>query len=286
MSRQIKHLKQLGFLTIAQNNDSTDYLKLAYFQALTIKKAMPNSLYAVIVDEYTAKYLSEEHKKVFDFVILMGEDYCTDEQIKMANEWQVFNLSPFKETIKLESDLLITRDISHWIETFRLKDIILSLGCKNFKQETATSRFYRRIFDINELPDIYNGLMYFKYSKVAANFFYTAKSIFSNWGYISKNVLKNAATQTASTDLVYALAAKIIGVENCTLPEIDFINFVHMKPAINDWSHTPWHEQVYYELDPPMLRINNVNQYYPVHYFEKNWVTDDLIEEYKNECLG
>jgi hypothetical protein len=33
-----------------------------------------------------------------------------------------------------------------------------------------------------------------------------------------------------------------------------------------------------------MLRINNVNQYHPLHYQEKSWVSDQLIERYE-QCL-
>jgi hypothetical protein len=83
-----------------------------------------------------------------------------------------------------------------------------------------------------------------------------------------------------TTDVVYAVTAKILGVETCTLP-IDWINFVHMKPAINQWPETPWTELVVAELDLPMVRINNVNQYHPLHYYEKAWVTDDVVKEYE-----
>ena len=38
-----------GFLTIAQNTDGVDYLRLAYAQAMSIKLTMPGSQYCVIV---------------------------------------------------------------------------------------------------------------------------------------------------------------------------------------------------------------------------------------------
>ena len=36
------------------------------------------------------------------------------------------------------------------------------------------------------------------------------------------------------------------------------------------------------ETDLPMVRINNVNQYHPLHYHEKSWVTDDIVKEYES----
>jgi hypothetical protein len=125
--------------------------------------------------------------------------------------------------------------------------------------------------------------MYFRYSQESAKFFWYAEQIFNNWAHIRDNVLINCRDEDPTTDVVYAVAAKILGEENCTLPGIDFINFVHMKSDINGFSrHWPWYESVIYESDLPMIRINNVNQYHPIHYYEKDWVTDDLIKEYED----
>ena len=274
-----------GFLTIAQNTAEVDYLRLAYAQAMSIKLTMPDSQYCVVVDEDTEKQITDKHRDLFDDIVVLDEDYAKQDDWKLANEWQVFELSPYKETIKVESDILFTRSITHWWHAFRLRDIVLSLGTKNFKGDPATSRVYRRIFDANQLPDVYNGLMYFRYSETASEFFDIAEQVFKQWETVKENVLKGFSYEEASTDVVYAIAAKILGVERCTLPDCDFINFTHMKNAINDWpDDKPWDEMIMTELDLPMIRINNVNQYHPVHYQDKNWLTDEIIERYE-ECL-
>ena len=284
MRRVNEHQAQQGFMTIAQNTADVDYLRLAYVQAMSIKLTMPNSLYAVAVDKNTLAQVTEQHRKVFDYVITIENDLAQDETWKLSNEWQAFYLTPFKETIKLESDIVFTRSIAHWWTVFRLKNVVLSTGCRDYKQELSNSREYRKLFDDNELPDTYNGLMYFRYSKEAAEFFYQAEQIFKNWAHIRDKVLLNCRDDNPTTDVVYALAAKIIGVEQCTLPSVDFINFVHMKPAINNFSQQiPWNELVVSELDVPMLRINNINQYHPVHYHDKEWATPKIIKEYENE---
>ena len=57
-----------------------------------------------------------------------------------------------------------------------------------------------------------------------------------------------------------------------------------MKSAINGFSQQmPWYGSVLSEIELPMIRINNINQYYPLHYYDKDWVSDKLIEEYENE---
>lgn len=274
-----------GFLTIAQNTDGVDYLRLAYAQAMSIKLTMPDSQYCVIVDKSTNEQITDEQRLVFDHIRVLDEDYAKQDEWKLANEWQVFNLSPYKETIKVESDILFTRSIEHWWHAFRLRDIVLSLGTRDFKGKQAKSRVYRKIFDANQLPDVYNGLMYFRYSKTASEFFEIAEQVFKQWETVKENILKGFSYEEASTDVVYAITAKTLGVELCTLPDCDFINFTHMKNAINDWpDDKSWTEMIMTEIDLPMIRINNVNQYHPVHYQDKNWLTDEIIERYK-ECL-
>ena len=279
------HQAQQGFMTIAQNTVDIDYLKLAYVQAMSIKLTMPGSLYAVAVDKNTLAQVTEQHRRVFDYVITIDTDLAEEETWKLSNEWQAFYLTPFKETIKLESDIVFTRSIQHWWTAFRLKNVVLSTGCRNYQQELSTAREYRKLFDDNELPDTFNGLMYFRYSREATEFFTLAEQIFKNWAYIRDNVLLNCRDDNPTTDVVYALAAKLIGVEDCTLPNLDFINFVHMKPAINSWTSTPWPELVMCETELPMIRIANTNQYHPIHYHEKSWVTPELVEEYEHELF-
>jgi len=61
-----RHKEQLGFLTFAVNSKETDYLRLAYMQALTVKHTQKNNRYAVVVDSATAELKNDKHKKVFD----------------------------------------------------------------------------------------------------------------------------------------------------------------------------------------------------------------------------
>jgi hypothetical protein len=273
----MNHKEQLGFLTVACNTEQTDYLRLAYLQALNIKQTQKNNKFAVIVDRATASKIADKYKEVFDYIVEAPEhDYGP-----YGTEAFVFELTPFKETIKLESDLLFTRSIDHWVQTFRLRDVILSTGCKNYQQEQSGSRRYRKVFDDNDLPDVYNGLMYFRFTKTAKNFFDTAKRIYANWNNILDE-LKNCRDTVPSTDVVFALAARIVGEEFCTLPTADFVNFVHMKPAVNGFDEGLTFDEVFVtEFDQGMIRINNVNQYHPLHYYNKNFNIDQLIEFYE-----
>jgi len=274
----MNHHAQQGFLTIAANTAEVDYLQLAYLQALNIKATQRIKSFAVIVDPATNQQIQEHHKQAFDYIIEAPASTVGPYGLEV----QAFWLTPFKETVKLESDLLLTRSINHWWTAFRLRDVVLSTGCQTYLQQPATSRRYRKLFDDNNLPDVYNGLMYFRYSKTSADFFRKAAEIFTNWNIV-KNSLLNCRDDHPTTDVVYALTAEIIGREFCTIPSMNFINFVHMKPAINGYPESARFQDMYVtEFDHGMIRINNINQYHPVHYHEKDFPTKEMYEYFRS----
>ena len=263
--------EQFGFVTIAQNGQ-VDYLHLAYEQAKNIKATQSLNSCAVIVDAQTAEHLTTGHRKTFDHIIILPQDLARDEVWKQSNEWQTFRLTPYKETIKLESDLLFTRDITHWLSALRLQEVCFSYHCRNYQNNIVANSPYRNTFKLNKLPDIYTGMFYFRYSQTATDLFRTARAIYQNWSEVKQQLTQ--CEENPSTDLVFALAAKIIGEERCFIPSLEFFNFVHMKSQIQHWSdQQSWTEYVNVEKDNNILRINNLNQYQPVHYYDKNFIS-------------
>jgi hypothetical protein len=75
-----------------------------------------------------------------------------------------------------------------------------------------------------------------------------------------------------STDVVYAMAAQIMGTERVTLPAGLGPNMVHMKRDINRLQVNNWTDQLIWETDP--VRINTVAQWGLVHYNNKLWRID------------
>jgi hypothetical protein len=98
-------------------------------------------------------------------------------------------------------------------------------------------------------------------------FFQLVRDIFQNWAEYKK--LLKFADEEASTDLVYAVAAKIIGTENVTLPVGLGPTIVHMKQHINNLQGSDWTQELVWEHNP--LRINTVAQQGMFHYYIKDW---------------
>ena len=271
-------MNDVGILTIAQNGEH-DYLSMAYFQALMIKKNMPSMPYCVIVDETTNAKISDKMKNVFDYIKVLEIDHSANDTWKMKNEPQVYKFTPFNQTLKLEADLLINKDITHWLNLLSKKDMVISVGCKNFLGKPATSRAYRKLLDSNNLPDLYTGMMYFKKSDFCENFFRIAQEIFLNWEVISKELNYGLKTEP-STDVVYSLVSSIVGIEKCSIPSLDFFQFVHMKPRINNWLFSDYDEITVIEIED-QLRLANTNIYDPLHYHQKTFLDSDKIKNYE-----
>jgi hypothetical protein len=183
------------------------------------------------------------------------------------NDWQMFQASPYRQTIKLEADMLATSPIDHWWTLFENKDVVISLGARTYYDQPAESRYYRKVFDSNYLPDVYNAITYWRLSSTAKDFFQLVRGIFENWNEYKK--LLKFSEDHASTDVVYAMAAKIMGAEQVTLPLGLGPTIVHMKQHINGLKTEHWPQELIWEHDP--LRINTVAQHGLFHYHIKDW---------------
>ena len=189
-----------------------------------------------------------------------------------ANDWQMFQISPYRQTIKLEADMIAAGPVDHWWTLFEHRDLVISQGCRNFYDQPGSNRHYRRIFDANNLPDVYNAITYWRLSNTAQEFFGLVRSIFDHWA--DYRTLLKFPDDVATTDVVYAMAAQIIGIENCTLPRDLGPQIVHMKKFINPIQGIDWTKELVWEHTNPGLRINTVAQHGFVHYHIKEWANE------------
>ena len=187
-----------------------------------------------------------------------------------ANDWQVFHASPYRQTIKLEADMICASPIDHWWTLFEHRDVVVSQGARTFYDKPAESRYYRKTFDENNLPDVYNAITYWRLSITAREFFDLVRAIFEQWAEY-RSLLK-FPDELPTTDVVYAMAAIIIGPERVTLPEGLGPTIVHMKRYINPIQTDDWTKELTWETDP--LRINTVAQFGLVHYHIKEWLNE------------
>ena len=202
-----------------------------------------------------------------NITIITRDDLPHGDQGGFANDWQCWRVSPYRETIKLEADMLMASAIDHWWTLFEHRDVVISQGARDFYGTRTQCRRYRRIFDVNHLPDVYNAITYWRVSHTAQQFWQLVRAIFGHWDQY--RTLLKFAEDTPSTDVVYAMAAVIMGAERITLPEGAGPMITHMKPHINPTHSDNWTQELTWETDP--MRINTVAQWGALHYHVKQW---------------
>lgn len=231
-----------GFVIMAQNTN-VDYVACAETLKKSILRVMPESNVTIITD--------------LPFKL---EGF--------ANDWQVYDASPYEYTIKLEADMIVPTSIEHWWDILKHRDVVVSSTIRNYKGEISNARAYRKFIDDNNLPDVYNAITYFKKSDFAKDFFNTVKNIFQNWEEYKK-ILKCNIDEEASTDWVYSIACHIMGVENTTM-DFSSMSMVHMKQFINNTITDDWTKELVVEYTNP-IKIGTFPQRYPFHYYMKDF---------------
>ena len=76
---------------------------------------------------------------------------------------------------------------------------------------------------------------------------------------------------TPSTDVVYAIAATIVGPETCTMPFASYPTIIHMKRHIIAAKRDPRVDELICEYRDYELRVNTIVQQGAFHYNVKNW---------------
>ena len=258
----MKPIEEQGYVIMAINTDTVDYLDCARTLAKTIKLRHPEASVCLITDQTHANDPLYNHYRVLENPDLSNP---------YANDWQVFSLTPYRETIKLEADMMIASDIDHWWTMFRHRDLVISTGCRNWRDQVSTARHYRKVFDANHLPDVYNAVTYWRLSETARDFFVLVRDIFANWSEFKRMI--KFPEPVPSTDLVYAMAAEIIGRERVTMPYASYPKIVHMKRHHAGTTDANWTKELIWELDP--MRIQTHPQWGAFHYHVKDWRNHD-----------
>ena len=253
-----------GFVIMAQDiENSTTYYNCAKALELSIKRVMPDANITILTSDK-----------------LPYGDLDPTGSWKLINDWQVYEASPYDETIKLEADMFIPRNIDHWWDILSNQDVVVCNKIRNFQGKISTVRLYRRFIDENKLPDAYNAITYFKKSETAEQFFKIVRDVFENWSDY-KAILKCNPDEGATTDWAYTIACHIIGVDKTTMPLFDEFSMVHMKQYINGTPTENWTDTFVYEISSEQLRINSYPQIYPFHYHIKNF-SDKIIKGLTN----
>lgn len=266
-----------GYCIVAQNNVDTDYVRSAYALAVSLIKHNPTAKVSLITDDEVEK----SYQHVFDQIIpIPWGDMACSSSWKIENRWKVYHVSPYESTIVFDADMLVMTNIQHWWWELEKQDLFFVSNVKNYRGETITSRFYRKTFDANNLPNLYSGIYFFKKSDKCKEFFYLVEQITKNWEVFYEKYAPKIQQNWSSYDVSCAIASKILGNEKEITNPNSIVSFVHMKRHIQGWHTIPssWLSILgKYITNDRRLFLGNYAQDLPVHYVEKNFLTDELL---------
>jgi|TARA_B100000035_G_scaffold61671_1_gene49754 hypothetical protein len=282
-----------GYIAIAQNNEEHDYLKMAYAMALSLKATQKENQFCVCVDENTKLAMKDKYKEVFDYVVdIPWNDDAGNDKWKIHNKWKYPHMSPFKESIILDTDMVFTHSVDHWWDYLSKKDMWVCTNVKTFRNEDVVDDYYRKKFTQLELPNVYSNFTYFKESETTFEFFRMVEIIMTHWNVYYDKFMKGTGQNWMSADLAYALAVRLLDLENevCDYDIKDVPTFVHMKSFVQNIPQhkisSVWTQSLTSQLsDDLKVRVANYEQSLPFHYVEKDWMTDKKIQQYE-KVLG
>jgi hypothetical protein len=187
-----------GFLLFAHNNDEVDYGLLALCNAVLIKYHMPGSSVCLIADEGTVQWLRQSRgdrpvDDAFDFIKIVergetetrrrfNDSASTQRVLPWHNLSRVdaYSLSPFEETILLDSDYLIANNLLSlcWGSQNEVMINRLAINVDHIPLEEGDQRL-----NACGIPMYWATCIYFKKSAVAQTLFDLVAHTKKNYNY-------------------------------------------------------------------------------------------------------
>jgi len=275
-----------GYLVLAQNSEY-DYVLQACLLAMSLHATNQDPKISIVTDDVVpSKYV-----KYFDQIIsIPWGDSAIDSTWKVENRWKLYHVSPYEETIVMDTDMLVLQDLTAWWNFLSSYSVYFVSNPCTYRAQTVTSMYYRGGFVANDLANLYSGFHYFKKCDQAKLLYKWIEFITQNWERFYGEFHSEKYPNRVSMDVTAAIAAKILNIENEIINSLaKYPTFTHMKPHCQDWQFPKdsWRKVVDVHLTPELdLFIGNFRQSGIFHYTEKEFVTDKIIkiyEDYLNE---
>ena len=274
-----------GYLILAQNNKTDDYVRMAYALALSIKTSQLELSNVTLVTDIP-EAIPYHWVYAFDNIVkIPWNDDAYFSKWKIENSWKLYTVSPYDETVLLDADMLFLTDVSHWWNYLSNNhDMCFVTKSMTYRNEIADDSHYRKAFIDNNLPNLYSAFYYFKKTDANSDYWNTVKMITLHWKTFFQKFLPISTPKRLSMDVVFSLAAKIHGIEDEITSSLDYPTLTHMKSHAQNWQVVPknWNDQVGTYLNRKgSLKIGNHQQTGVFHYTEKEFLTDDIIAIYE-----
>lgn len=280
-----------GYFVIAANSEECNYVRLAYGLAMSIKATQSKyTNLSIAVNSLTD--VPDDYKWAFDKIIEIPVSKLSKlENYNFRHEAMSYDLSPYDETIKLEADMLLFSDISHWWNNLSKHNVQIPNTVVDYKDCILNTQYYRQCFIQNDLYSAHSCFMFFNKSKEAKRFFETVTEIFLEWESYSWYMIHSVHQTEPTTDIVFGMAVVMLEKNHEYQPFLKKQTFAHMRSfafdlkrgsTIDDWTIV-----LGYRFTPELeLFVNNFKQTKPFHYQIKTFLTDEMLSYYEAKLNG
>tara|TARA_B100001057_G_scaffold436947_1_gene468416 strand:+ start:2128 stop:2970 length:843 start_codon:yes stop_codon:yes gene_type:complete len=277
-----------GYLIIASGKD---YVTQACMCAMSIKHTQEINNISIVTNDKVPKKYQSLFDKIIDIPwIVEGDDtyYLTEQR------WKAFHVTPYEETVVLDTDMVFLDDVSRWWKILNNFDVFLTTKVFTYRKQKVTSDFYRKAFVENKLPNFYCGFHYFKQNDIALDYYKDLEKIcHKHTDYYKKFVPKAKPQTTNSKGETFILSSMDINHSIATLHghfeqlSNDAIYFTHMKSKVQNVDNIGlnWTDSIpFYMTDDLELKVGNFLQQGIFHYTE-NKFCKDVIKKYESKVL-
>jgi hypothetical protein len=187
-----------GFMMFAYNNEQLDYTQLALVAAYAIKKYMPEYPVVLVTDQKSLDHCKWAHGEAmmnaaWDQIIVTspeyekntrlhydGAYYSFNAQFTNTNKHDIYNLSPFEETILIDTDYICGN--ANLANLFGGQhDVYMYKSAKNLRYEEPY--FNERWLHHAGIRMWWSTVVYWRKSEEAQHFFNVWSNVKENWEY-------------------------------------------------------------------------------------------------------
>lgn len=209
-----------GVLIFAQNNSEIDYAKISLYAAMRVKEFLQVPV-SLVTD--SKDWLLESQPTaidVFDQIISINSDTTQTKKFydgtlsaktltwKNLNRADCYELSPYDETLVIDSDYIISSDTlsAAWGSS---KNFLIYRDSFDLAQWRDDSSF--RYLNQLSIPFYWATAFYFKKTPDTNAFFELVKSIKDNWSYY--RALYNIDSTVFRNDFAFSIVLNMMGEE-------------------------------------------------------------------------
>jgi len=266
-----------GYLIFAQNS-KVDYLKQAAALSASLKINGNSQPVSVVTNDV----VPAEYQVLFDQIIpIPWGDSSKHSEWKVENRWKLYHISPYEHTVVLDSDVLVTENITQAWDFLLDYDLFFTSQVYDFKSRPVVDTVYRKTFIENRLPNLYFGFHYFKKSTLAKEFYSQLEDVVKNYQEYYQVYTPNNTQSFVSMDVSSAIAAKILQIEYLiTCSRVQPAKFIHMKPELQGLAtkFSKWSTVLPLDFDEG-LTIGTYPQRGIFHYVEDDFLSDELFNK-------